>query len=178
MGRRRRVPSRSFNLLLLGTAFLAILILSGPARPQEAIPSVIKLNYHASESEFQPGAEMQLLEMLTRARQHYGLQPLVMDPSLRFVARVHSRDMAINGYVGHDSLLGESFLNRLAGVVRGGTYVGENVTIAQTPEQAQTSFVASRLHLKNMLEPAFHRVGIGIATAGPLGLVITEDFSE
>ena len=30
----------------------------------------------------------------------------------------------------------------------------------------------------NMPEPAFHKVGIGIVAATPLGLVITENFSE
>jgi hypothetical protein len=29
-----------------------------------------------------------------------------------------------------------------------------------------------------MVEPAFHRVGIGVATAGELGVMVTEDFSE
>jgi uncharacterized protein YkwD len=56
--------------------------------------------------------------------------------------------------------------------------VGENVTLARSVEQAHAAFVASSPHLRNILEPRFRRVGIGVAGAGDLGLFVTQDFAE
>jgi len=67
--------------------------------------------------------------------------------------------------------------DRLAGFLRPGSRIGENVAMVQTVEEGQRAFVASQSHLQNMLDPRFHRVGIGVTTAGAMGIMITEDFS-
>ena len=67
--------------------------------------------------------------------------------------------------------------DRLAGFLRPGSRIGENVAMVQTVEEGQRAFVASQPHLQNMLDPRFHRVGIGVTTAGEMGIMITEDFS-
>jgi len=85
--------------------------------------------------------------------------------------------MALRGYVGHDSLRGQTMRDRLAGFLRPGYRIGENVAMVQTVEEGQRAFVASQPHLQNMLDPGFHRVGIGVTTAGPMGIMITEDFT-
>ncbi len=175
MGVRSRVPRTALGVL--AGALLAILS-PGPASPQSAPLGGVNLNYQVSDSRYDPDAEVRLLELLNQTRATRGLRPLVMGGSLRFVARAHSREMATRGYFGHDSFEGQPFVHRLLGVVRGGSFVGENVAIAGTAEAAHAAFSASPAHLKNMLDPAFHQVGIGVATAEELGLIVTEDFSE
>lgn len=86
--------------------------------------------------------------------------------------------MALRGYVGHGSLDGRSIQDRLGWTVRPGVRMGENVAAVQTVEQGHSAFVASAGHLRNILNPAFRRVGIGVATAGDAGIRITEDFAE
>lgn len=84
--------------------------------------------------------------------------------------------MALRGYVGHDTPTGQTVRERLAGLIHPGTRISENVAAVETIEQGHTAFVASPAHLRNMLDPAFHRIGIGVATAGEDGVMITEDF--
>jgi len=138
---------------------------------------VVLLNTSVAHADIDAGAESELLRLVNEARAARGLPHLYMDASLRFVAREHSTDMAVHGYVGHGSLTGRSFLDRLAPVVRSGL-VGENVTLAQTVDQAHTIFLASTGHFQNIMNPEFHRIGIGVAEAGSAGLAVTEDFAE
>jgi uncharacterized protein YkwD len=163
---------------------VALAVVALPAIPAYAYASgdlaavVVPLSAAAPTAEVLPEAETALLSLLNQARRLHGLPPLVMDPSLRQVARLHSRDMATKGFVGHGSSGGASFTHRLGTAVPGRTFVGENVTLARSVEQAHAAFVASSPHLRNILEPRFRRVGIGVAGAGDLGLFVTQDFAE
>ena len=153
-------------------------IVTGSAQSSASIGSVvIALDQRAPRSVDEPSAEQQLLDMLNAVRVQHGLRPLRMDRGLQSVARAHSRDMATGGYVGHGSPSGGSFLDRLSSVVSRGL-VGENVTFAVDPRTANRVLVASPLHLENILEPRFHRVGVGVFSAGQLGVAVTQDFAE
>lgn len=156
---------------------VSIAIIPGERAEGTDVDTVVRLGARAQQATEQPHAELQLLQLLNGLRGANGLPALRMDASLQGAAREHSHDMAVNGYVGHGTLGGQSVLERLAPVVRRG-YVGENVTIAQTIEDAERAFTASQGHLHNMLNPVFHRVGIGIADGSHMGLVVTEDFAE
>lgn len=152
-----------------------------PAHPQSSsdLASVIvPLTQTAQKADVLPDAEAALLGLLNQVRRQQQLPPLMMDASLRRVARLHSQDMALRGFVGHGSPAGTSFAERLAGVVTAGSLVGENVTSARNIEQAHSAFVASTPHLRNILERRFRRVGIGVAGTGDLGLFITQDFAD
>jgi len=181
VGRR---PKSRLGLVLAG-AIAASLILplavQQPAVSQSASSLnavVVPLDSAARDSEFVPDAEATLLALLNEARREHHLPALVMSPHLRQAARLHSRDMAARGYLGHGTPGGASFVERISAFVRPGALVGENVVAAETPEQANSAFVSSRGHLENMLNPSFHVVGIGVATAGRIGLMVTEDFAQ
>lgn len=171
-----------FGLFLLAPAVLFLLLLPGlvlaSSQSQGSDASVVvTLNQRATDSAVEPAAEQQLLGLVNSVRIAHGLAPLRMDRSLQAVARAHSRDMATGGYVGHGTPLGVSALDRLSHVVMRGL-VGENVTFALSCGDANRALVASDAHLRNILEPRFHRVGIGIASAGSLGMAVTQDFAE
>jgi uncharacterized protein YkwD len=163
---------------------IVLAVMALPAIPAHSQASgdlaavIVPLTAAASTAEVLPDAEAALLSLLNQARRLNRLPALVMDPSLRHVARLHSRDMATQGFVGHGSPGGVSFAHRVGTAVPGGTFVGENVTLARSVEQAHSAFVASSPHLRNILEPRFRRVGIGVAGAGDLGLFVTQDFAE
>jgi uncharacterized protein YkwD len=165
--------------LLVTAAVMALPALHAHAQSSSDLGAVVvPLAQAAPRAEVLPDAEAALLGLLNQARRQHRLPLLVMDVSLRQVARSHSRDMAVAGFVGHGSPAGTSFAERLAGVVTTGSFVGENVTSAASIEQAHSAFVASAPHLRNILEPRFRRVGIGVAGAGDLGLFITQDFAD
>ena len=146
---------------------------SAPGLGNVAVPSAVLL----AQPEFVPDAEWALLALLNQARGARGLPVLSVSAPLRAAARSHSREMTVRGFIGHGSALLGSFIDRLRGVVRAGTFVGENVTCGLTVAQIETAFENSSGHLHNMLDPRFRFVGIGIV-ASPLGLMVTEDFSE
>ncbi|MHB8732672.1 MAG: CAP domain-containing protein [bacterium] len=163
---------RHFQTLAL---LVGIMLLVGGVTSAQ---SIFWLSFRASQSEVVPGMEVQLLTLLNQTRREHKLPPLVMDESLRRAARAHSLDMASRGYYGHFTPEHESPAQRVARfvVIRG--RLGENITINATAEEANKALVASPAHLENMLESGFHRVGIGIASAGPESKMITEDFAQ
>lgn len=138
---------------------------------------VVALDQRTPDATVEPNAEHQLLTLLNGVRQEHGLAPLRMDRSLQAAARAHSRDMATGGFVGHGNLFGVSAIDRLSHVVVRGL-VGENVTFAVSCHAANRALVASSAHLANILEPRFSRVGIGVFSAGGLGMAVTQDFAE
>jgi uncharacterized protein YkwD len=138
---------------------------------------IVMTNLTVAQSIFVPDAEQALLDLMNQTRRQHGLGVLVMNSVLRTIARRHSREVALGGFIGHGSPSSESFLDRLSTILHPGAFVGENVTCALTITQVEAAFEASRGHLPNILEPRFRTVGIGIAT-GALGLLVTEDFTE
>lgn len=138
---------------------------------------VVMLDQRASQSTNEPVVEQQLLVLMNSARAARGLSPLRMHPGLQFVARAHSYEMATAGYVGHGSLSGASALDRLSHVASQGL-VGENVTFGLNSEAVHRALIASAGHRENILNRNFHRVGIGVFSAGSLGLAVTQDFAE
>ncbi len=178
----RRCRTRAWPWVIVMTGALLGSVLGTPQMVRSQTPAprpgLVSLDFRAPGTEHDPTSEVKLLDLLNGIRRGRNLVPLVMDGGLRAVARAHSRDMAVQGYFGHTSWSGQSFLDRVGSAIGGEMLIGENVVISQTAEQAHAAFTASPGHYKNMLEPRFHRVGIGIATAGKLGLIVTEDFSE
>ena len=167
---------------IIPCSLLAALAIAAPALSEASVDHariMVRYRAGASQSTILPNDESRLLIMVNRVRQTHGrLSPLIMDPALRSTARRHSQDMALQGYIGHGSLDGRSIQDRLGWTLRPGTRVGENVAAVQTVEQGHSGFVRSSGHLRNILDPAFRRVGIGVATAGDAGIRITEDFAE
>ncbi len=108
-----------------------------------------------------------------------GLPPLAFNASLRAAARAQARDMALWGYIGHISRYGLGVRDRLALYLRPGRLIGENLAFVQSVEQGHGAFVRSVGLRHNLLDPAFHRVGIGVATAGEAGMImIAEEFAD
>lgn len=95
----------------------------------------------------------------------------------RGVALDHSREMAVNGYIGHGTTNGESFLARLVQAVPRGSRAGENVAAGVDAERIHAAFIHSPGHVQNLPNPRFARVGIGEATVDEF-LIATEDFAE
>jgi uncharacterized protein YkwD len=164
-------------LVLSALLFLGPGLLTASAQSYSDASVMVALDVRTSNSVDQPDAEQQLLALLNSVRAQHRLPPLRMDRSLQAVARAHSRDMATAGYVGHGSPFGPSAMDRLSHVVLRGL-VGENVTFAVSCAAANRALVASDGHLENILEPRFHRVGIGVFSAGQFGMAVTQDFAE
>jgi uncharacterized protein YkwD len=105
-----------------------------------------------------------LLKHANNERMKRNLAPLTPATDLASLALRHSRDMATHKKLTHLSTTGRSYFERL---VDAGFYfikIGENVAISETfrDDIIHQRLVASPEHRKNILDPEFDRIGIGI----------------
>lgn len=183
------VPKLSLGVIVLITLTVSPPVLSAPSalrgqlQPRRAmsgpsVQSVPSFLPSPPRSIFLPMEEGRLLALTNRERTARGLPALFLNLHLREAARAHAREMALGGYVGHTSRYGLGVRDRMALFLRPGPRVGENIAFVQTIEQGHLAFVESWPHMQNILDPAFRRIGIGVATMGQSGIMIAEDFVD
>lgn len=119
--------------------------------------------------------EARLLELVNAARAEAGLAPVSLDARLCDVARGHSAEMGEEGYFSHISPDGRSPGDRLRAASIDFQLSGENIAIDQTIEGAHAAFMASPGHRRNVLDPEFTYVGLGVVRTDR-GLYVTESF--
>ena len=129
-------------------------------------------------TEVDPTSELRMLELLNAERAASGLATLTMDDRLRAVARGHSEEMFRLSYFAHESPVSGTPFDRLrAGGVRFGA-AGENLAYAPNVEAAHRGLMNSPDHRKNILTPAFRRVGIGVLRTQAWGRMFTQAFTD
>jgi len=121
-------------------------------------------------------------------RRAHGLAPLRSNGLLRLAALRHSRDMVAKGYFEHTSRNGSTFVARIR---RTGYFshvrfwkAGENIAWgvgSQAPPGAIVrAWMNSPPHRRNILEPGFRGIGVGITVGSPRyrgrGATYTTDF--
>ena len=66
-------------------------------------------------------------------------------------------------------------------IERGGvsfTYVGENLAYAPSVETAHEGLMESPGHKRNILDPKYRRIGIGVIDSGIYGRMFTQNFAD
>lgn len=123
-------------------------------------------------------AEVEMRRLVNRERRAHGLAPLEHDPDLVPVARTHARDMWRRGYFSHINPDGEDPFDRIRqGRVRF-RVAGENLALARTTGLAHRGLMDSPTHRRNILHPAFSRIGIGVVHGAPYGKMYTQLFAD
>ncbi len=123
-------------------------------------------------------SEQAMLVLLNEERAKVGAKPLVIDQTIVEVARKHSLDMWLHGYFAHENLEGKDPFDRMN---EGGvkyTTAGENLAFAPTVGIAHQGLMNSPGHKRNILDPAFRRVGIGVISGGIYGKMFTQNFAN
>lgn len=109
-------------------------------------------------------SERENFDLLNITRARANLPLLAWDEKVATVARAHSQDMAKNNYFNHTSQTTGSPFDRLkhAGILYG--YAGENIAYGQLDGvEAHMGWMNSAGHRKNLLEPHYKQVGVGIS---------------
>lgn len=121
-------------------------------------------------------ARNQLLDLINEDRERYDLNPVVLDDELNELAQAHSQDMVDKNYFAHVNLEGLNANDRriAAGIT---TPVGENIAIDTGIINGHLALMRSAAHLRNIIEPSWTRVGIGIVAKDGY-LTISEEFSS
>jgi|LSQX01.1.fsa_nt_gb uncharacterized YkwD family protein len=117
-----------------------------------------------------------MVDLVNRERVQRGLKPLEVDMRLVELARLKSHDMIDLGYFSHTSpTYGSPFdMMKQAGVEY--RTAGENLAGASTVERAHSALMQSDGHRRNILNPAFTHIGVGIVEGGPYGMMFTQMF--
>jgi len=138
----------------------------------------IPLEFTQRELTIDQASEQKMLELVNQERAKFGIKPLVLSSQLTQVARAHSQDMFERGYFSHYSPEGKDVGDRLDEASIGYTVAGENLALAPNVTTAHTGLMNSEGHRRNILDPAFNEVGIGIIDGGVYGEMFTQVFTN
>lgn len=120
--------------------------------------------------------EQQMLNLVNKERTSCGLRPLQLDMDLVKIARLKSKDMIDNNYFSHQSPTYGSPFDMMASFGIPYRTAGENIAGSWSVEDAHRNLMNSDGHRKNILNPNFTHIGIGIVDGGPYGKMFTQMF--
>ena len=120
--------------------------------------------------------EQKMINMINQERAKAGVAPLKVDMRLVQSARAKSKDMIDNNYFSHNSPVFGSFAALIRKYAPDYGYIGENIAGNRTVEAAQTAFMNSDGHRRNILNPNYTHIGVGIVNGGPYGKMFTQHF--
>jgi uncharacterized protein YkwD len=116
--------------------------------------------------------------LLNAQRRAHGLRGLRANPRLRRAASGFARLMERANFFSHTSPSGSTPLSRIRSTsylhgARSWT-IGENIAWGTgayaTPRGTVSAWMRSAGHRRNILDPAFHEIGIGVAHGAPVGV--------
>lgn len=122
--------------------------------------------------------ETAMLELVNRERTQKGLSTLTVDTRLVALARAKSRDMFARNYFAHPNPDGKTVANHMEQARIEYRIVGENLAYAPDTQTAHSGLMNSPGHKANILDPEFHRVGIGVINGGIYGKMYTQVFAD
>lgn len=131
-----------------------------------------------SELSIDDVSERRMVELVNSERAKAGVGALTVDSKITAVARVYSRDMFERRYFSHISPEGTDVGNRLTAGGVSFTYAGENLAYAPDLATAHQGLMDSEGHRKNILDPEFRRIGIGVIDGGIYGRMFTQNFTD
>lgn len=108
---------------------------------------------------FDEALESRFLELINAERKAAGLPALKLRTDLRDAARLHSLDMAVNGFFGHVGPDGRGPSERIAALDRTALadFSAENVaTVSRPGARIGANFAVKRLH-RNLMDSPSHR---------------------
>ena len=107
-------------------------------------------------------AEQKMIDLVNQERVKAGVAPLKVDLELSRVARIKSQDMKDNNYFSHTSPTYGSPFEMMKSFGISYRTAGENIAKHSSVEGAHTGLMNSEGHRKNILNPSFTHIGIGI----------------
>lgn len=106
--------------------------------------------------------ERKLFDLINQERKKAGVSPLQIDEKTFKAAKIKSQDMNDNSYFSHTSPTFGSSTTLLKNEGVSYRYFGENIAKNYSVENAHNSLMNSEGHRKNILNPNYTHVGIGI----------------
>ncbi|WZL74161.1 CAP domain-containing protein [Clostridiaceae bacterium 35-E11] len=146
-----------------------------PAQVQPHVEAPKLTNQEANIAKLTPNEE-EMLRLLNGERTKNGLNPLKADMEITKVARLKSQDMIDKNYFSHNSPTYGSPFDMLKKFGVSYIYAGENLAGNPSVQNAHESLMNSEGHRKNILNPNFTHIGIGIKEGSKYGKMCTQMF--
>lgn len=116
-----------------------------------------------------PGAEAAFVSRINSVRASKGLAPLQVYGELVGIARGWSDQMAAAGGISHNP--------NLSGQVSAPWQkLGENVGVGQSVDELMNAFVNSAAHYKNIVDPSYNYIGVGVSYGDDGRMYTTHNF--
>lgn len=138
--------------------------------PPDAPESIARLKEPATPQ----AAAKAVAGRINELRRAHGSQPLQRDPELDTVAQRYAERLATENFFAHVSPDGQDLKGRLSAAGYGWTAAGENLGLASGPLAAHFSIEHSPGHRKNLLDPSYTHLGLGLARNGQNQLLLVE----
>ncbi len=122
------------------------------------------------------GQQGQMLDMVNQERTKAGLKPLTWDADLANVAQVKAKDMSDNNYFDHNSPTYGSPFEMMKKFGISYRAAGENLAGSSSVERAHVGLMNSEGHRKNILNPNFTHMGIGVEKSTRYGYIYVQMF--
>ncbi|HBG1792286.1 TPA: sporulation protein [Clostridioides difficile] len=121
-------------------------------------------NNSGSTSESFSAYQKEVVDLVNIERAKAGLNPLTLDSSISNVATKKSQDMIDNNYFSHNSPTYGSPFDMLKKFGISYKTAGENIAMVQkTPKEVVNAWMNSEGHRKNIMNPNFSKIGVGVA---------------
>jgi hypothetical protein len=114
-------------------------------------------------------AEADFVSRINSVRQSHGVAPLAVYGELTGIARRWTDQMVGNGDISHNGNLSSE-------VSADWSKLGENVARGGTVDSVMNQFLGSSAHTKNILDPAYTHIGVGVSYDASGQLFTTHDF--
>lgn len=139
---------------------------------------IIPISVDKQELTVDEVAEKTMFNLVNDERKKQGIKELTWREEVLPVARGHGQDMWERQYFGHVSPDGEDVTDRMAKEEISYSVVGENLALAPTVITAHNGLMNSEGHRRNILDPDFRRVAIGVIDNGIYGKMFVQVFTD
>ena len=169
-------------MLLIIFSFLLLIILPQGGNAADItgrlqVEPAIKADKYTPSEEIRR-LELKMLKLINETRSSLRLEPLGYNEILANIARNHSQEMAEYDAVSHFSpVYGFGLKERVKPTFPTFVKMSENVAMGKSIEEIHQNLLESSLHYKNIINPQFAIVGIGVVKKTPYLYYITEIFS-
>lgn len=120
--------------------------------------------------------ESKILQLVNAERAKNGAKALSASSECTKLARIKSQDMVNNNYFSHQSPTYGSPFDMLKSNNVSYMYAGENIAMNQSADAAFKAWMNSEGHKKNILNPNFTDLGVGIVPKGNGSYIYTQLF--
>jgi Cysteine-rich secretory protein family len=136
-----------------------------------AMPIAALVSPAQAQAKAQTLGPSDFVTMVNNLRSSVGVAPMATDPTLTSVAQQWANNMASTDVLSHNPNLSTQ-------APSGWTQIGENIADGFSLTAIYNALEASQPHYVNMVNPAFNRTGVGVATDSSGQVWVAEDFGD